>query len=268
MGTFQTLLCLVLLIFVLSVGVQAIQEVIKAALNTKASVMAQTIEKFMGDRLTLPQVQDALHLRGLDITALENFNKQDFRRLLDGIQFKNGQLKGIVVFAEATVEQAKDNIAASYEAARAAFQRAYTRRNKVFVVVLSLLAVIALNANVVILYELLSSDQAAQQAIVGKAVAVTLDQAGKRGDSQDQPTDLGAAYAHSRDQINKALQGYPILIRTSKFREDFENHPYSEIPGLLVMGILVALGAPFWNDVLKGMMGVNNALNTNQKPAS
>jgi hypothetical protein len=28
------------------------------------------------------------------------------------------------------------------------------------------------------------------------------------------------------------------------------------------MGILVSLGAPFWNDILKGMMGVNNALNS------
>src|ERR1700732_4521975 len=196
MGIFQTLLSLVLLIFVPSVGVQAIQEVIKTALNTKAGVMKQTIEKFMGDHLTLPQVQDALHLRGLDITALENFNKQDFRHLLDGIQFKNGQLQGIVASAQATVEQAKDNIAASYEAARAAFQKAYTRRNKVFVVVLSLLVVVVLNANVVVLYELLSSDQAAQQAIVGKAVAVTLDQGGQTGGAQDQSTDIGAAYAH------------------------------------------------------------------------
>ena len=31
------------------------------------------------------------------------------------------------------------------------------------------------------------------------------------------------------------------------------------------MGTLVSLGAPFWNDVLKGMMGVNNALNAGGK---
>jgi hypothetical protein len=36
---------------------------------------------------------------------------------------------------------------------------------------------------------------------------------------------------------------------------------------LFLMGLLVSLGAPFWNDVLKGMMGVNNALNTNGKKA-
>jgi hypothetical protein len=37
---------------------------------------------------------------------------------------------------------------------------------------------------------------------------------------------------------------------------------------LLVMGLLVSLGAPFWNDVLKGVMGVNHALNTGRKKTS
>ncbi len=48
MGTFQSLVSLVLLIFVLSVIVQAIQEFVKSALNTKVGVMEDTVEKFMG----------------------------------------------------------------------------------------------------------------------------------------------------------------------------------------------------------------------------
>ena len=195
MGTFQTLLSLVLLIFVLSVVVQAVQEFIKAALNTKADVMSQMIEKFMGDRLTLAQVQEVLRVRGLDITALENLNKEGFRHLLDGVQFQNAQLQGIIASAGATLDQVKENIAASYEAARASFQQEYTRRNKLYVAVLSLLLVAVLNANVVILYEQLSSDQVAQQAIVGKAVAVTADQPENSGNAQAQPTDLAAAYS-------------------------------------------------------------------------
>jgi len=34
------------------------------------------------------------------------------------------------------------------------------------------------------------------------------------------------------------------------------------------MGVLVSLGAPFWNDVLKGMMGINGALNANARESS
>jgi hypothetical protein len=34
------------------------------------------------------------------------------------------------------------------------------------------------------------------------------------------------------------------------------------------MGVLVSLGAPSWNDILKGMMGINNTLNANTKKIS
>jgi hypothetical protein len=268
MATFQTLLSLVLLIFVLSVVVQALQEWIKAVLDTKATVMAQTIEKFMGTHLTLAQVQEVLHVRGLNLTALENLNRQDFRHLLNAIPFQEAQLQGIIAQAGATVDQVRDNIAASYEALRAQFQQEYTRKNKLIVALLSFFVVIVLNANVLILYEQISADQAAQQAIVGKAGKVTADQTGTTGNAPTQSEDIGAAYSHSRDQINNVLQSYPILIRTSKFSEDFKNHPIGEIAGLLLMGILVSLGAPFWNDVLKGMMGINNALNSNSRTAT
>ncbi|MGD0223204.1 MAG: hypothetical protein ABSF71_12770 [Terriglobia bacterium] len=268
MSTFQTLISLVLLIFGLSVGVQAIQELIKWALDTKVKVMAQTIENFMGNHLTLAQVQEVLHVRGLNLTALEKLNKNDFRHLLNGVPFQNAQLQGVIAEAGASIDQVRENIAASYEALRAQFQQEYTRRNKLIVALLSFFVVIVLNANVVILYEQISSDQAAQQTIVGKAMAVTADQPGASEGAQAPTEDLGATYSHSRDQIDKVLQNYPVLIRTSKYSDDFKNHPYSEIPGLLLMGVLVSLGAPFWNDILKGMMGINNSLNANSSKAS
>ncbi len=268
MGTFQTLISLVLLIFVLSVVVQAIQEFVKSALNTKAAVMAETLEQFMGSHLTLPQVRNALTIRGLNLTSLEHLNKEDFRHLLDGIELEDAQLKGVVASAQATVDQVKDNMAASYESARSTFQQAYAKKNKAISVILSLVLVALLNANLIILYEQVSSDQTAQQAIVGRAPAVSLSQPVNTGSDPQQQTELGAAYSQSRDQVQKALQSYPILIRTAKFAEDFKSHPYAEVPGLLLMGLLVSLGAPFWNDILKGMMGINNTLNASTKKPS
>ena len=260
MNTFQTLVAMVLIIFVLSVIVQAIQEFAKALLATKANVMEQILIKFMGDHLTLPQVKGALTARGLDITALENFNKEDFRHLLDAIPFENAQLQGIVNSAQATTGEIKDNIAASYEAARAAFQQAYTKKNKLFVLCFSFLVAIILNANPIILYEQISADQVAQQAIIGKAVAVESNNSTTEASGHG---DIGAAYSSSRGQIVTALRSYPILMRTNCFKQDFQDHPYIEIPGLLIMGLLVSLGAPFWNDILKSMMGLNTTLNAN-----
>ncbi len=54
-------------------------------------------------------------------------------------------------------------------------------------------------------------------------------------------------------------------MRTSEYPKDWDQGWFEEIAGLIVMGLLVSLGAPFWNDVLKGMMGVNNVLNSGGK---
>jgi hypothetical protein len=256
MSIFQSLIALVALIVALSVIVQAVQEFIKKLLGTKAAVMAQTMEKFMGSHLTIDQVQKALKVRGLDLTALENFKVQDFRQLLDGIPFGQDQIQGVVVSAENTLERFKDNIAASYDAAMAAFQKAYTAKNKWFAVGLSLATVAVLNANLIILYENVSADPGAQQAIVSKILAPNPD-----GSGQSQQDDLPTAYKNAQTKITQALQSAPILVRTGKYGDDFAAGWLREIVGLLLMGLAVSLGAPFWNDVLKGMMGVNNALN-------
>jgi hypothetical protein len=266
MGTFQTLLALVVLIFVLSVIVQAVQEVLKSLLDTKAKTMAEIIDKFMGDSLKLPQVKGALDRRGLDITALEHFSKEDFRHLLDGIAFAEPQLKGIVASGTATLDQAKDNIAGAYEAARGSFQRSYTTKNKKWVIALSFLVVLALNAGLITIYEILTANQNLTQAISGTAsTIVNAEKSAQSNASASQALNAADIYDKNRKTITEDLQKYPILFRTLCYPADLRQEPFNEIVGLLLMGLLVSLGAPFWNDVLKGMMGVNNALNTNGK---
>jgi len=266
MGTFQTLLALVVLIFVLSVIVQAVQEILKSLLNTKTETMEETVKKFMGESLTLPQVNEALKRRGLDITALEDFNKQDFRHLLDGIQFADPQWKGIVVSTTATLDQAKENIAGAYEAARASFQKSYTTKNKKWVLALSFLVVLALNASLITIYEILSANQNLTQAISGTAsTIVNAEKSAQSNASASQTLNAADIYDKNRKTITEDLQKYPILFRTWCYPTDLKQEPFNEIVGLLLMELLVSMGGPFWNDVLKGMMGVNNAWNTNGK---
>lgn len=257
MATFQTLLAVVVLIFALSVMVQAVQEVLKSALSTKADVMAETMTKFMGDLVTVPQIEDALKTRGLNLTALENFNRDDFRHLLNGIDFSNQSLKGVIADANATLEQKKDNIAAAYEAARASFQKAYTSKNKRFALAISFVIVLALNANLLMLYEEVAADQVMSQAILGKA-STLVNPPGNSNALED-------TYRESRKTIGDAMAKFPPLVRDSSYSKDFSERPATAVIGLLLMGILVSLGAPFWNDVLKGMTGINNALNTSSK---
>ncbi|HEY1679631.1 MAG TPA: hypothetical protein VGG04_18080 [Candidatus Sulfotelmatobacter sp.] len=265
MSTIQTLLALAGLIYVLCVIVQAAQEVFKALLNMKAKTMAETMTRFMGDHLPLADIRQALQKRGLNLTALEHFDKDDFRQLLDGIPGLEPKLEGVVASQTATFEQMKENVAANYEAARAAFQALYTRRNKLFAIGFSVIIVLVLNANIVVLYQEVGADQVMAQAIAGQAGRVaTCPQA--KPDAQG--SDFQNVYQTNRDCIKKALDANPILVRGGKYGVDWEADKLNTILGLLAMCVLVSLGAPFWNDVLKGLAGINSTLNSNDKKTS
>lgn len=270
MSEFQTLLALVVLIYVLCVIVQAVQEIIKSVLNTKAKTMAATIIQFMGEHLNLDQVIGALKQRGLDITALEQFSKDDFRKLLDGIQFteqQKQQIPNVIATAGAGVDQLKEHIAASYDAALAKFQQSYTKNNKIWVIAISFVVVLGLNASVIKIYDILSVDQKMSQAIAGTASTIANAGQSNQNSGTAQNQDSAAVFAKSRQAIQDDLKNYPVLLRTGRYPEDIKE-PLSEIVGLLLMGLLVSLGAPFWNDVLKGANGINNALNSGGKKAS
>ena len=191
----------------------------------------------MGDSLKLPQVTGALQRRGLDITALEHFSKEDFRHLLDGIEFAAPQ-----------------------------FQKSYTSKNEKWVIALNFLVVLALNARLIRIYEILAANQNLTQAISGTAsTMVNAERPGQNTASGSQTPNPAEIYDRNRQTITEDMRKYPILLRTSKYAEDVKEERFNETVGLLLMGILISMGAPFWNDVLKGMMGVNNALNTNGK---
>ena len=259
MSTLQSLTAVVALIFAICVIVQAIQEFIKDLLKAKPKAMMQALEQFMGTRLNAADVQKALQDRGLDVTALESFSVADFRHLLDAIPFAQMQVQGLVASATAQEQQIKDNIAASYQGALAVFQKIYAKKNKLIALGLSLAVVLILNANVIILYENISADPAAQQAILEKVKSLPPDS------NCTNPDPIICAYQTSQSKITGVLNNEPVLFRTLKYGDDFRKNWLIEILGLLLMGALVSLGAPFWNDVLKGATGLNNALNGNAK---
>jgi len=226
--------------------------------------MRDVIEQFMGKTLLKPdKVQAALEKRGFkSLAALENFNEADFRKLMDAV-LTNDDLPEIRAFlnnANASVEQFKQQAEAAYDATMTKFQNLYAKKNKLAVVVLSFAVVLALNASVIKLYDILSVNQAMSQTIAATLATIGQTNPGTGGTQGLDPQ-------KARDAIAKELQDYPILVRTLKYPEDIKD-PGNDI-GLILMGLLVSLGAPFWNDVLKGTNGLNNVLNTRgeTKPA-
>lgn len=264
MSLLQTLLALVVLIYVLCMIVQFVQEGVKALLGTKAKTMEGVIAEFMGrEILTSDQVKEALAKRGFQsLAALEHFSKEDFKQLLDSISFTSTQtiaIPRVLGVATATISDFKDHAEASYDAAMAKFQRLYAATNKKWVIGISFAIVFALNASVVTIYKLLAVEPAVSQAISAKAASSGSGNDSGAGAQAFDPD-------KTRQDITKQLQDYPILLRTQKYPDDIKD-PANDI-GLVIMGVLVSLGAPFWNDVLKGMTGINNALNTATKKTS
>jgi hypothetical protein len=144
----------------------------------------------------------------LDITALDHFSKEEFRILLDGINFEGTQLQGLVAKEQATLEEAKDHVAAAFEGARAKFQRVYAIKNKKFAALISFLVVLALNANPIMIYEELAADQVMAQAIVGRAEKADPAKCSANNKTQ-QSSDLSATYAANRNCIKTTLKDYP-----------------------------------------------------------
>jgi hypothetical protein len=271
-NTLQSLTAVIALIFALSVIVQAIQEFIKDFLQIKPKAMMQALNEFMNDMLKAADVKQALSVRGLDVTALESFSPSDFRNLLDAIPFDQQQQQGVqrlVHGGQVSLDKIKDNISGAYEGALARFQEIYEGKNKRIVAVLSVVLVLILNANVIFLYENISADPATQQAIMSKVQTIVLANTKANGgigdDAAAQAKALKESYQATRDQIATVLNTDTMLVRTKLYPDDFRSHWLKTILGLSLMGGLVSLGAPFWNDILKGATGVNNAFNGNGK---
>lgn len=272
MSTLQSLTAVIALVFGLSVIVQAIQEFIKDFLQTKPKAMMQALNEFMGDMLNAADVKQALGVRGLDVTALERVSPSDFRDLLDAIPFDQQKVQKLVQGGQASPGKIKDNIAGAYQGTLARFKKIYEGKNKRIAAVLSMALVLILNANVIFLYEGISADPATQQAIMGKVETIASTNANAKANagtsdtSSAQAEALGKSYLATRDQIATVLNTDTMLVRTKLYYpHDLPSHWLKTILGLLLMGGLVSLGAPFWNDVLKGATGVNNAFNADGK---
>ena len=142
-------------------------------------------------------------------------------------------------------------MAASYEAARISLQEFYAAKNKRWVIALSFLAVLALNASLIRIYEILAANRSLSQAIAGTASTIaSVDSSTQSAAATSQASSHADVYRRNRGAITKDRQKYPALLRSSYYSEDFENETFDEIAGSWLVGILVSLGAPFWNDIL------------------
>jgi len=283
----------------LSLIVQAIQQIIKQWLDLKSNYMrfqllamfnssqstsspsSQTglsrVTKMVGEvddnaRRIVDQIESATKSFGYkDLELIETISVDDMKRLA----------KSLPMFAKAKEEwkHVEKDIETWLAFTQRAFQELYQRRMKLWSFIVSAIVVVILNANLLEVYGEFSTNKAVRDAAVAMAekfVAMPRDSILVKEKTGVKDT----AYVVSKPdslivkQIQKSLSDVQQVAASKTFQvfrwtnasfDQFYSARWyviwpTALLGWLAMTLLVSLGAPFWYDLLKTLMGIKDYL--------
>jgi hypothetical protein len=300
----DALIATVAVILGLSLIVQAIQQIIKQVLDLKTGYMRDELVSMFADNWTkatgsnpVSSLKDASReqigkligkledrMKGIgfkDLELLESVDGAKLKEIFKSIPIDDAlnAVGGKVLLLRQEIELEIDRW---FDLAKQAFQDHYERRMKVWAFGISAAVVIAMNINLFDTYTLFSTNSSAKEAGLTLAASlgkVSADSIAKimRIDTTKAKSDSLTMYA-IREKTrfveklveNKTFQFFGwqgAAMERLRSRSTCEN--VFIIPlGWLAMTLLVSLGAPFWYDLLKSLMGVKNMLkNKNDSPS-
>ena len=213
-----------------------------------------------------------------DLELLESLKMEDFREIVVSLNFPEDKL-----------EAWKKDVENWYDLTLKAFQDHYERRMKAWSYVLSLFVVLCLNANIFEIHKEFSSNKVLRDSAVKLAEHFTsipkdsLIIVSKNGskDSYVYKSDTLSEQAIERQIVridslvnNKSFQimrwntpsgdpmRYKMLfgMQILPSRKDIATATEHNFYGWLVMTLLVGLGAPFWYDTLKSVLGIKELI--------
>ena len=225
--------------------------------------------------------------------AMRSFGYKDLE-LVETLDTK--KLKEIVamlpMFAgvKAEVTRVHKEIDVWFDVTKKAFQDLYERRMKLWSFLMSAAVVITLNANIIEIYREFSTSKPLRDAAIAwaeKTVALPRDSVitahGSGGRDSlilvtKTDTELTKSIETNLSQIQSMLgdKSFQLLRWSSHAREELFDHWLSlswfqnwgvYLLGWLGMTVLVSLGAPFWYDLLKTVVGIKESLNARSRSA-
>ena len=200
-----------------------------------------------------------------NLELLEHVDATELKKIVASIDWSRIPQAGAVVDR---LEELNKDIDDYFVLAKRAFQDMYERRMKVWSYFTSLVVVIALNANLFFIYQQFSSNAPLRDAAISwaeKRLATPLDTAALSAKASDKEIldSMKANVSSMRDILTS--DGFQVIGWNSKAfvptcaKGWFWNW-LGNVVGWLVMALLVSLGAPFWYDILKTLMGVKDTL--------
>lgn len=273
----------------LSLIVQAIQQIAKQVFDLKSSYMrAELLALFQDDntltdsskrsflnnflpyrfitrkadtaaKLVVDQLEQRMSTFGVkDLHLLEDVDAGTLKSIISSISSSVEQVPGV----QAKLDDAMRQIDLWLDICKKAFQEHYERRMKVWSFIISAVVVVALNANVFDIYKQFSNNKPVRETAIamgGRFVSTPRDSLLATGtlDSTTIKKQLDAIQS-ILDEKSFQLMGWTDKNWDS-FKE-FNTATLLAFVGWLGMTLLVSLGAPFWYDFLKAVMGVKDKL--------
>lgn len=203
-----------------------------------------------------------------DLSLIESMNKMDFEKLLSTLNLD--QLKDSSFSKNYSI---KKDVYRWFDITMKSFQEHYERRMKFWSYVISTLVVIWLNANLFSIYEEFNENKVFRENAItfGEYFHYSIDDSTNYATFQQ--IKENAAYLDSLVHMNSfQLMRWNTpkgdLLEFKKNQEwtlykgwnDIRNAIWNNFFGWVAMIFLVALGAPFWYDFLKTIMGIKDKL--------
>jgi hypothetical protein len=282
----------------ISLIVQAVQQIFKQSLDLKSAYMRDELLSlfnttgkvgtiFANFRRTSKLAQQADDTAKRIVTELEEkaagFGFKDLH-LLENIDAK--EMKEIIgslpVARDETVrervQEALKDFDRWFDLSKKAYQEHYERRMKYWSFVISLLIVVALNANLFDIYRDFSASKSLRDIAVTmgeRLVSAPRDSVIIKSDTTKSAqakadTMIAADMKKNAEHITTLVseQSFQIMgwteVRMEKYAKlSFFTCVIHFLLGWLGMTLLVSLGAPFWYDILKAIMGFKDSFKKN-----
>jgi hypothetical protein len=182
---------------------------------------------------------------------------ENLKKLSLAIETAGQSAEAAVGMLSARIKQIED----WYDTIMQSFSERYNRSMRTWVIVLGFVVAFALNADLFSIYRNISADATTRQLILSSRETQRLQQ-------PNQATG-GAGQPNAAAELNKARQ--EVIDSTSLYSSYGFGWPMNPndwgswsfwhyVAGCLVMGLLLSVGAPFWEDTLESLFGIKSLL--------
>jgi hypothetical protein len=269
-------------ILALSLIIQAILEVLKRRLHLKSGSVRKELtvlfdaeeadqprlRRRIGRRSTLAgqlvtDLEKTLRRFGLtDLGIVEELDAAKLRKILQSLPSARE------LHETARMKRILERIDCWFEISKEASRARYLSTIRRWSYVTGGIIVMILDANLAGIYNEFTTGKAVKETLVAAAPAmITSGVRGVAADGTLRPGDIAATVATITAERSFHMLRWNTttgdVIRTNDvatFMADFGRAAVRNWPGWLAMAILASLGAPFWYDVLKMLMGVRERL--------